>query len=100
MCLQVRICIVFTILIPVKYFADHGMMQSYVNGTLVGQYKTSLATADGFYILHTLMEGGTCSVTNMQVYINGKDVTDKEAPSFSSVDTVLGSGQNTSGVYR
>lgn len=46
------------------------------------------------------MEGGTCSVTNMQVYINGKDVTDKGAPSFSSVDTVLGSGQNTSGVYR
>jgi len=48
------------------------MMQSYVNETLVGQYKKSLATADGFYILHTLMESGICSVTNMQVYINGK----------------------------
>ncbi|MCH4013889.1 MAG: hypothetical protein LKE64_06135 [Solobacterium sp.] len=89
-----------TVALDVKYFADQGMMQSYVNGTLVGQYKTTLATADGFYIPHTLMEGGTCSVTNMQVYINGKDVTDKGAPSFSSVNTVLGSGQNTSGAFR
>lgn len=73
-----------TVRLTVKYFAS-GYMQSFVNGTLVGQFRTKLnpttnavpnaskAYTNG-YILHA-NANTKCTVSNIQVLRKGVDVT-------------------------
>lgn len=74
-----------TVRLTVKYFAS-GYMQSYVNGVLVGQYRTkinptttvvpnaSMSSYTNAYILHA-NANTNCTISNIQVLRKGVDVT-------------------------
>lgn len=80
----------------VKYYST-GYMQTFVNNTLVGQYKTSLLAGDGVYILHDTTNTPV-KIRNLKVIKNGVDVTTKGRPSFSSTSFDFSSG-SVSGAY-
>lgn len=68
--------------LQVKYFAS-GYMQAFVNGSLVGQYKTKLVPGSNAYILHD-NANATVRIRNLKVLKNGTDVTKNGKPSFTS----------------
>lgn len=80
----------------VKYFTS-GYMQAFVNGKLVGQYKTKLNAGGGRYILH-IGTNTPVKVNSIKVYKNGKDVTKNGAPSFSNTSYDFSNG-NQAGAY-
>lgn len=89
--------------LDVKYFDDEGMVQTFVNGTLVGQYRTVLNTSS-FYILHAHMDdqptgSSTVNIMNMNVLRNGQSAIGNGAPEFPALSTTLSRGQNISGAY-
>jgi len=73
--------------LQVKYFSS-GYMQSFVNGVLVGQYKTSLIPSGGYYILHNYTNS-TVVMRDIKVYKNGKDITKQGSPSFSNLNPTV-----------
>lgn len=70
-----------TVKLRVKYY-DSGYMQAFVNGVLVGQYKTKLIAKDGAFILHS-NTNATVKIRKIQVFRDGNDVTSKGRPSFT-----------------
>ena len=58
--------------LQVKYFTS-GYMQTFVNGTLVGQYKSKLVPGGNAYILHDYTNAKS-TIKNIQVKKNGKIV--------------------------
>lgn len=80
----------------VKYFSS-GYMQTFVNNSLVGQYKTSLIPGSNAYILH-FNTNTPIKVRNLKVLKNGADVTTKGKPSFSSTSYDTSNGA-VSGAY-
>lgn len=86
-----------TVQLRVKYFGS-GYMQAFVNSKLVGQYKTSLNTQDGRYILH-FGSNTPINVNGIKVLKNGKDVTRSGAPSFSQNPYKNITNQSPSGAY-
>ncbi|MGV8957118.1 hypothetical protein [Lactococcus lactis] len=58
--------------LQVKYY-DLGYMQAFVNGVLVGQYKTKLLPGGNTYILHDYTNA-TSNIRNIKVMKNGKVV--------------------------
>lgn len=82
--------------LQVKYFAS-GYMQTFVNGKLVGQYKTKLVPGSDAYILHDSVNG-TVKIRNLKVLKNGVDVTHKGKPSFGNTSFDFSNG-SVSGAY-
>lgn len=82
--------------LQVKYFAS-GYMQTFVNKTLVGQYKTKLVAGGGAYILHD-NTNATVKIRNLKVLKNGVDVTKNGRPSFDNTSYDFSNGV-ISGAY-
>lgn len=83
--------------LQVKYFASQGYMQTFVNGTLVGQYKTTLTPGGNAYILHDTTNAPV-KVRNLKVLRDGVDVTTGGAPKFPSTNYDRSSG-SVAGAY-
>ena len=79
-----------------KYYSS-GYMQTFVNGTLVGQYKTKLVPGSDAYILH-INSNATVKIRNIKVLRNGSDVTKKGRPSFTNTAFDFNNGV-VSGAY-
>lgn len=84
--------------LEVKYWGAQGYMQTFVNGRLVGQYKTKLRADGGRYILHC-NSNAALYLRNITVKRDGIDVTHKGAPSFSSTSYDLPGGGTVAGAY-
>ncbi|MDR2834396.1 MAG: hypothetical protein LBV67_11840, partial [Streptococcaceae bacterium] len=70
-----------TVNLKVKYF-DSGSVQTFVNGSLVGQYNTKLS--GGAFIVHSFDENNVSSMTNIRVFKNGRDVTNSPLVAWST----------------
>ncbi|MCR4612274.1 MAG: hypothetical protein K5644_10285 [Lachnospiraceae bacterium] len=61
-----------TVRLQVKYYSS-GVMQTYVDGVLVGQYLANINTAEA-YVLH-FQANTSCTVSNIKVLVSGIDKT-------------------------
>lgn len=61
--------------VTIKYYESTGIMQTYLNGSLIGQYASKLTgVASAQYILHTTATKSSSSVSNLSVQRYGKVV--------------------------
>ena len=77
-----------TVNLQIKYYSS-GAMQTYVNGTLIGQYKTKLTgQSSAEFIVHATATLSTINVTNLSVQKNGQTVAPANGTNVSGVTGV------------
>lgn len=74
-----------TVKAQIKYY-NSGIMQTYINGTLIGQYNTKLSgQSSAPYVVHATATNASISVTGLTAQVNGKTVSPANGTSTSGV---------------